>query len=102
MKPGVRAVKGVGLLLGQPWWVWLIGAFTFLAVYICRVVTVYRLSSKALDKVAADRVPEIINAVTDYHAEADESSAMVTGGRRGRAGVRGTAALRRSRASGRR
>lgn len=44
---------------GWPWWASLLVALTWLAFYICRVAARYRLLSKALDKVPADRVPEV-------------------------------------------
>ena len=52
-----------------PWWAYLVVIFACLAVYICRIVFVYKLGSKALDKVDAGKVPEIMNAVTGYKAK---------------------------------
>lgn len=49
---------------GWPWWAGLSVTFACLVVYICRKWAWYRLCCKALDKVSADRVAEVVVAFT--------------------------------------
>lgn len=51
------AVEGLGP--GWPWWASLSVALLWVLLYIYRSVCRYRLLSKALDKVTAERVPEV-------------------------------------------
>ena len=67
-------------LVGAPWWVYLGVVSACLLAYICRLVCVYKLGSKALDKASAEAVSEIINAVTGYHAEPGSRRRAVVGG----------------------
>lgn len=56
----IELVKALGP--GWPWWASLCVVLAWLIVYICRQVGLYRLCSKALDKVRDDRVPDVVTA----------------------------------------
>ncbi|MFC5664634.1 hypothetical protein ACFP3U_16770 [Kitasatospora misakiensis] len=49
-----------GVLVRWPWWALLIGVLAWVVVYICRQLVLYRLLSKALDKVDAKQVPQVV------------------------------------------
>jgi len=51
---------------GLPWWTYLVVALACLGVYICRILVLYKIGSKALDKVSRDRVPEVVDSLTGY------------------------------------
>ena len=64
---GVTALlNSMGLPGGLPWWTYLVVALACLAVYICRIIALYKIGSKALDKVSQDKVPEVVNSLTGY------------------------------------
>ncbi|MEK2493787.1 hypothetical protein WN990_29965 [Kitasatospora purpeofusca] len=52
------------VLVRWPWWALLIGALAWVVVYICRQLVLYRLLSKALDKVDAKQVPQVVAVLT--------------------------------------
>ena len=54
---------------GAPWWAFLLLALAWPAVYICRAILSFKLGSKALDKVSAERVPEVLDSVTGHRRE---------------------------------
>lgn len=70
------------LLAGAPWWAYALVVFACIAGYICRIVMIYKISSKALDKASADGVPQIVDAVTGYRAQAPGKRRPLTPGRR--------------------
>jgi hypothetical protein len=70
------AVEGLGP--GWPWWASFLAVSAWPAVYICRTVSRYLLLSKALDKVAPERVPEVavfINGNEPPHQKGDPREA---------------------------
>ncbi|MFB8239427.1 hypothetical protein ACFC58_23035 [Kitasatospora purpeofusca] len=48
------------VLVRWPWWALLIGVLAWVVIYICRQLVLYRLLSKALDKVDAKQVPQVV------------------------------------------
>ena len=63
-----------------PLWAYFLVLSACLLIYICRMIVVYKLGSKALDKVSAEKVPEVMNSVTGYHAKTSKNPGPPVGG----------------------
>ncbi|QYC43118.1 hypothetical protein Nocox_27610 [Nonomuraea coxensis DSM 45129] len=51
------------MVLGMPWWAYLIGSVAWLLAYICRQLVLLLLASKALDKAEARHVPAVMTVI---------------------------------------
>jgi hypothetical protein len=60
---------------GMPWWAWLICVLSCTVLYICRLVVVYRLGSKALDKAQPHQVARVLEAVTGHRRPPQDEAA---------------------------
>lgn len=64
------------LMHGIPWWGYLVFSLSSLTAYICRQFLRYLLWNKALDKVDASQVPELISAITGHRLTNEASSSI--------------------------
>jgi hypothetical protein len=63
------------VLHGIPWWGIIIAVSLGPIAYICRNCLLYRLASKALDKVPSDQAVAVITAITGQPPPASPTSA---------------------------
>lgn len=61
--------QALRLVVGAPWWAYVLVVFACLAAYICRMIRIYKIGSKALDKAASEGVPEIVASVAGHPAQ---------------------------------
>jgi hypothetical protein len=65
----VPNMAAVGYLLPShaPWWAYLILSLVALVGYMCRLILVYRLANKALDKADPEQLPKIVSSLAGKH-----------------------------------
>jgi len=64
--PWALALPGIAMPFtpAVPWWAYVAVSFFGLVAYICRLLLYYRLFGKALDKVGAPQVADVVTALT--------------------------------------